>query len=344
MSRTLSALARARWQLTGVAVFTVISLGLTLLVAGTLARGGTGEVRMLQARFHDATGLHPGNDIRIAGVRVGKVESLRLDGKVALVRFSVQADQPVYAATVASIDYLNLMGQRYIALTTGPRPGPELEPGATIPLERTRDGLDLTALFNAFKPLFELIRPDDVNRLATNIVQVLQGEGPTLRHLMAQTAQLTAHLGDRDRVIEAVITNLTTVMETVHGHRGEIASMVRQLDGLTASIAGNRTEIGATIDGVQGLVTTFAGLLRDGGSSLDRDVASLAAWAHSFARRAPRLAEALRSTQLLLRSYVKTLGLGSYLNTYVCQSSLQLGDGGQTVELRPSRQNSERCR
>lgn len=340
MSRLGGAIRRNPFEAVGVAAFAVLALVLTLLVAGTLA-GGAGEGRDFRAVFHDATGLSAGDDVRMAGVRVGKVEEVALHGREAMVRFSVAKDQPMYQGTVVSIDFLNLLGQRYLSLEA-PHRGARLAAGATIPRSRTRDGLDLSALFNAFKPLFDLIKPADVNELAGNIVQALQGEGPTLRDLGAQTARLTRTLVDRDQVIGAVIDNVSAVMETMDDHRAQFESLVTELDRLTTTIVKNRSQIGATIDAVQLLVTRFSSLLHDGMADVTRDIASLASWAASFGRQAPRIARALEDTQELVKGYIRSLGLGSYLNTYVCASHLQLEDG-PPINLSTSSRHSRRC-
>ncbi|MCX6396968.1 MAG: MCE family protein [Propionibacteriales bacterium] len=343
MNRTMTVLSRIRWQVAGVLVFTLLSLVLTSLVAGTLSKGGTGATVRIKAQFRDATGLKKGDDVRIAGVRVGQVARVALDGTRALVTLEIARDQPVYDTTVAKIDYLNLMGQRYVGLSKPAGAAAKLRNGSTIPLSRTEQGLDLTAMFNAFRPLFTLIQPGDVNELGTNIIQVLQGQGGALQHLTDQTAKITATLVDRDAVIGAVIENVGAVMGTLESHRTEISSMVTQLNGLTATVARNRAQIGATIDGVSGLVRAFSGTLTTLGPTVTRDVASLRDWAVAFARQSPALAGSLSDTQVLLEGYVKSLGLGSFLNTYFCKVGIQLGDRGPTVPLNPSPQRSRRC-
>jgi phospholipid/cholesterol/gamma-HCH transport system substrate-binding protein len=255
----------------------------------------------------------------------------------------VDESQPVYDTTAAKIDYLNLMGQRYVALSQSGKPGRRLATGATIPLGRTQQGLDLNAMFNAFKPLFQMIRPEDVNQLASNVVQVLQGEGGALQELTAQTARLTSTLADRDQVIGAVIENLGAVMRNLRDHRPEITALVDQLDTLTGTVAHNTTQIAAAIDGTSALSASFADLLEGVGPSVNADVQALRGWADSFADQSPRLGQALTDTQLLLKSYIKTLGIGSYLDTYVCNSSLQLGQTGPVLPLELSNLRSRRC-
>src|SRR5690606_27972694 len=136
-------------------VFAVVVAMCTTVLALTIANAAGGDRLTYTARFTDASGLLPGDDVRIAGVVVGSVEDVRIaDRRFAEVEFSVAADQPLPASVQASILYRNLIGQRYLALEQGAGPtGETLPPGGTIPVERTRPPLNLTVLFNGFKPL-----------------------------------------------------------------------------------------------------------------------------------------------------------------------------------------------
>lgn len=342
MTRMAASLRRSRGPLLGVALFTVFAMVLTAMVAGTLSRGALGATHSYTALFTDASGLKPGDDVRIAGVRVGKVTAIDLDGALAKVSFALQTDETVRTNTTAAIDYLNLMGQRYIALRVAGAPGPA-QLDRTIPLSRTSVGLDLTAMFNAFRPLFSVIKPSDVNVLASDIVQVLQGESGAIHDLVAQTARAASTLANRDQVIGAVITNVSAVMQTVDRQRQQIASVLTDLNGLMTTAARHRQEIAATINGAQRLVTSASGLVNSLKSPVASGVAALATWATSFSKQTPLLAQALLDTQLLLKTYIKTLGLGSYLNTYVCHSLIKVGSA-PAQEMKVSNQLSERCR
>ncbi len=86
-----------------------------------------------------------------------------------------------------------------------------------MPLERTSPGFDLTELLNGFRPLFEVLQPADVNKLATSMVKVLQGEGGTVEILLQQTTELTNFVADRDDVYDDVLTNLTPVLDDLAG-------------------------------------------------------------------------------------------------------------------------------
>lgn len=331
--------------LLGVAVFTAVSLLLTLLVAGTLAGDNTGDRLRFRAQFRDATGLAAGDDVRVAGVRVGRVLDTELVDDLALVTFEVDEEHVVDTATTASIAYLNLMGQRYVQLERGPRQQDtrRLREDETIPVSRTRPALDLTAMFNAFQPLFEALEPHDLNQLAENIVAVLQGEGATLQHLTKQVAEFTSHLAGRDEVIGSVLDNLTVVLETTDAHRGELTKMVDSLGKLTRGLAADRKALGRALTDTSDLAVLVESLADRIDDPLVASIAQLSAVADHLASEAPLLGATIAALPLQLGVYLRTLGYGSHLNVYVCTLSGAL-PGSPVVDLMPAEAHSERCR
>ncbi|HEX4703806.1 MAG TPA: MCE family protein, partial [Pseudonocardiaceae bacterium] len=193
-----------------ISVFTVVTVLLTGVLALTIANVQLGPTDGYNALFTDATGLNTGDDIRISGVKVGTVTSIQVvDHNDAQVGFQVDASRRLPASVTATIKYRNLVGQRYIALGTDVGDlNATLAPGGTIPLSRTAPALNLTALFNGFKPLFQALNPADVNKLAYEIIQVLQGEGGTVDDLLAHTASLTSTVAAKDKVIGRTVDNL----------------------------------------------------------------------------------------------------------------------------------------
>src|SRR5215472_18219355 len=159
-------------------IFVVITGMITTILGLSIAHTGVSATVGYRAVFSDVTGLTVGDDVDIAGVRVGEVTSVSVYHRnLALVGFSVQADHPLPASVTATIKYLNLVGQRFMELGQGAGPvGRTLPPGATIPLSRTIPALNLTALFDGFQPLFQTLSPASVIQLTSEIIQVFQGE------------------------------------------------------------------------------------------------------------------------------------------------------------------------
>lgn len=325
----------------GVAVFAVVAVLLTSLVAGTLAKGAGKDPETYVAVFSDTNGLTEGDDVRMAGVRVGRVEERELRHGVAHVTFTVSGDQTVHTDSRAEVNFLNLIGQRYIDITRGSSKR-GLAPGATIPVSRTSPGLDLTALFNAFKPLFDLLRPADVNKLATQITAVLQGQGPTINDLMAQTAKLTGHLAERDAVIGRVITNMSVVMETTAAHRDDLAVLIDQLGKLTHGLAGDRQQIGTAMDSMSALSIEMDDLVRRTRKPLTADVRQMNTLGAMVNQQTDMLTKGLQGAPRLLDAYARSMSYGSWLNTYICSLSIRTSDG-RTLDGHAAGGNTKAC-
>jgi phospholipid/cholesterol/gamma-HCH transport system substrate-binding protein len=209
-------------------VFTLVSILVTGLLTVIMGNIGLGDSREYQAIFASATNLQEGDDVRVAGVNVGEVSKVEHHERtMAKVTFTVEEGVELTSSSTAEIRFLNLIGDRYLAIEEGSEPdGAEpLGEGDTIPVANTSPSLDLTVLFNGFKPLFQALDPEQVNELSMNLVQVLQGEGGTVRGLLEHTASLTSTLANRDELIGEVVTNLGETLDTVNQRHEQLSSL-----------------------------------------------------------------------------------------------------------------------
>lgn len=300
-------------------IFMIVTSFLTFTLATTIGNIGFGGKTTYKAVFGDVTGLLPGNEVRIAGVRVGQVDAIELDDDaLALVKFSLDDNREIPQSTIARLRYRNIVGERYIGLTQGEGSAEPLEENGTLPLAQTRNALDLTVLFNGFRPLFQALEPEAVNQAAFELIQTLQGEGGTLESLMARTASLTNTLADRDAVIGRVLVNLETVLETVDERDSELADLIVQLRRLAAGFAEDRLAIGASLDGISDLTTATAGLLNDIRPPLARDVKELRALAGTLDDNNALVDGILERLPTKLDTIIGTATYGSWFNFYLC--------------------------
>ena len=215
-------------------IFIVVTALATAILGLSIASTGPNGTVSYNAVFTDVTGLTVGSDVDIAGVRIGQVNQITVvDRNLARVSFSTESGRPLPASVTATIKYLNLVGQRYINLQQGAGPVDQTLPaGATIPLAQTTPALNLTDLFNGFQPLLQALSPNDVNRLSGEIIQVFQGQGPTVGSLVAHIGSLTTTLAAKDKVIDDVIGNLNAVLKTVNSRGSELSDLVTTLQQL----------------------------------------------------------------------------------------------------------------
>jgi phospholipid/cholesterol/gamma-HCH transport system substrate-binding protein len=303
-------------------IFTIVSILVTGLLAAIMGNIGFGAGTTYQAVFSTASMLEKGDDVRVAGVSVGEVKAVEhYDRTKALVTFRVKSEVPLTTASRAEIRFLNLVGDRYLALEEGADADAEkLESGDTIPIEQTLPALDLTTLFNGFKPLFQALNPQQVNDLSLNLVQVLQGEGGTVQGLLAKTASLTNTLADRDELIGQVVDNLGQTLQTVDSRHQQLSDLVISLKNWMADLAADRDTIGSSLSNISDLTVVVADLLRQGRPLVKSDVAKL--------RRLAALLNEKKNSALITELFdrlpesmtdqTRTGTYGSWYNYYIC--------------------------
>jgi phospholipid/cholesterol/gamma-HCH transport system substrate-binding protein len=319
-------------------LFTAITVTLTALLGLTIANTTVGPTSGYAARFTDATGLNVGDDIRMSGVRIGQVSAIEVyDNRLAEVRFDVEASRRLPRSLTATIKYRNLIGQRYVSLGLGAGGDPNavLRPGDVLPPERTRPALNLTVLFNGFKPLFEALDPTEVNKLAAELIQVLQGEGGTIDSVLAHTASLTSTIAGKDQVIGRVIDNLNTVLTTVNDRTAEVSGLIDQLQLLATGLAQQRKPIGDAIGALGELTDTTAGLLGQARPALKDDIAALGTLSATLADHGDTVDKFLAGLPHKIQTINRVSTYGGWFNYYLCSASGRIGvsDLGVVVDL-----------
>ncbi|MER7543587.1 MCE family protein [Actinomadura sp.] len=332
-------------------IFVVVTTVATGILAMTIANVRFRETREYKAIFTDVTGLLDNDDVRVAGVRIGQIEDIKLyKGDKAEVTFSVEKDGPfkagLPASTQAQIRYRNLMGQRYLALTDGAGQANDyLKPGGTIPVSQTKPALDLTTLFNGFRPLFRALEPKDVNTLAMQIIQVLQGEGGTINSLLAHVASLTNTLADRDRVIGQVIDNLNTVLGTIDERHQQVDQLVRDLRAFISGVSGDRKAIFDSVAAINELTGTTQDLLSDARPGIRDDIAGLRKLAGTFDANGAVIDKGLKRSPKRLEGLVNISSYGSWFNMYICGLDARVRLPGGPVYQTPAIVNENaRCK
>jgi phospholipid/cholesterol/gamma-HCH transport system substrate-binding protein len=300
-------------------IFAVVTVLATTLLAATIVKIRLTPTDTYRAVFSDVTSLEVGDDVRVAGVRVGEVEEIRIkDRTLAEVSFTASRDRPLLTSTGAVIRYRSLVGQRYIALTEGAGDGSKLPAGGRIPLSRTQPALDLNALLNGFKPLFAALSPKDVNQLATEIIKTFQGEGGTVNSLLAHTASLTTTLANRDKLIGSVITNLNKVLGSVDKRSARFSGLLSQLQRVISGLSADRKAIGDSLTGVNDLTGATSGLLKDSRPALKSDIAELSELSGTLNDNEKTVEGVLKRLPRKLNKLTGTASYGSWFNFYLC--------------------------
>jgi phospholipid/cholesterol/gamma-HCH transport system substrate-binding protein len=310
---------RTTSDLTKLLIFMVVTTLATAVLVVTIGNVSFSPKHEYKAVFVDATGVVKGDDVRIAGVKVGTVKGVEIvDQTRALVTFSVDESTRLTEATHATIRYRNLVGQRYISLADGIGDSDELEAGATIPVGQTTPALDLTVLFNGFKPLFEALSPADINQLSYEIVQVFQGEGGTLEGLLGHTASVTQTLAARDQVIGDLIDNLNEVLDHLGDRDEELSRLITTFRTFVGGLEDDSDAILGSLDQISALSMQTADLVSGIREPFVSDVKQLRRVAGYLDEGKAELDRALQVLPIKLNKIGRTAAYGSWFNFYLC--------------------------
>jgi phospholipid/cholesterol/gamma-HCH transport system substrate-binding protein len=315
------------------AIFAAVTVLATALLAVTIANIDTEPTQSYSAVFSDAANVISGDEVRYAGVRVGTVSGVSLyRGTEAKVAFSVANQVPMTTTTRVVVRYRNLIGQRYLAVVAGAGAGATLAAGSLIPDTRTAPALNLTTLFNGFKPLLSGLNPTDVNKLSYELIQVLQGEGGTVDTLFRQVGSLTGHLADRDALIGRAIDDLDATLGPVAQRDRQLSALVDNLQQFLTGLSQDRGAISSSLVSIDRLTGTTRSLLSEARPALAADIKHLGRLAEKLdAPNSRRVLEHfLNYTPFKLQVSTPEASYGAFLNFYVCAVNFITPDGTET--------------
>lgn len=222
---------------------------------------------MLRAQFSDAGGLVSGNQVRINGVNVGSVESVKLDpeARIARVTFRVDEGVTIPKGSTASITGMSALGGVRLSINLGPPSNPPIEPGGLVPTPPEKDILaqlsdkapliaaradSLLATTNAtMEEAQTLLRSPDsdlrttliaIRESANTLSQVLQAQQDELNRVLENTAALTNELRTFARTntdsVNVTIQHLNTVLDQADRNLNTLEQTTTELNLLMRKI------------------------------------------------------------------------------------------------------------
>jgi phospholipid/cholesterol/gamma-HCH transport system substrate-binding protein len=311
-------------------IFAFVTVMLTALLARTIQGFQDGGDPTYSALFTNATKVVPGDDVRLAGVTVGRVKGVELTADaLAKVTFSVDPTIRLTSTTTAALRYLNLIGDRYLALTV-PASGTTVPAGATLPASRTTPALDLTAVFNGFRPLFAGLDGSSINSLSYALVQALQGEGGTIAALLGSTGSLGTTIAKRDADIGSLITDLTSVLGTLNARSGPFNRLVTRLQQFTDGLARDRNVTLDALAGIDQLDSVTDTLLTEARPGLAGTIKGTGEIAAKLDSGKQKLAEKLQLLPIKLNALMRSAQYGSWFQFFNCGLGLQIDLAGNS--------------
>lgn len=281
----------------------------------------------LSATFDDVTGLLKDDNVKIAGVVVGKVTGVKVVEGRAAVKFEVRDKVKVPVDTSAAIRWRNLLGQRYLYLYPGTASTVLTNKGH---IDKTRSVVDIGELFNRLGPIVKAIAPDKVNTFLDAITAALDGNQVKLRQSLDDLATLTASLAKRDDAIGHLIENVDTVAGTINSRDAEIRTVLDNLVALATTFSQNTDVLNSAVTDLGDFTNNLDVILSNNRTQIDSILGNLATLTKVIQAKLPQVDSILGALPAASVRLFNASRYGEWLN-----QTIPCGTFGRTADGKP---------
>lgn len=244
----------------------------------------------LHATFDDVTGLLINDNVKVAGVVVGKVTSIKVVEGRARVTFRVKSSMKLPSDTSAAIRWRNLLGQRYLYLYPGAA-STTLQSGGNV--AKTVSVVDLGELLNRLGPIVASIQPGKVNDFLDTIVGALSGNEAKIGLAIDNLAAVAKTLGDRDEAVGRLVGNLDTVTDAVADRDREIRQVLDNLNAITKTFSENTAVLDTAVVELADYNGHLSAILGNNRAQIDSIISNLATVVAALGEKLPTLDHAV---------------------------------------------------
>jgi phospholipid/cholesterol/gamma-HCH transport system substrate-binding protein len=297
------------------AISLAVVVGLILLAFNAdklpIIGGGT----TYYADFAEAGGLKANDEVRIAGVRVGKVDSVSLDGDHVKVAFRIQSGADFGTDTRAEIKVKTLLGAMYLSLEPA-GPG-QLNGGSEIPTSRTQSPYDVVQAFSGLARTSDRIDTGQLARSLTTIADLTRDTPKNFQHALAGVSALSTNLASRDQQIGTLLQNLRGVSHTLNARDQDIVGLMRDSSVLFQALDKRRQAIHSLLRSTSELSVELTRLVRQSRGDLAPALTHLSSVVDVLNKDSDDIDQSLRLMAPFYRVFANTLGNGPWFDTYI---------------------------
>jgi phospholipid/cholesterol/gamma-HCH transport system substrate-binding protein len=263
------------------------------------------------ADFADSAGLKKGDDVRVAGVKVGTVTSVGLDG--AKVRVGLRVDTGIHVGTDsrAEIKIKTLLGQKYIALT--PAGAGSLE--GDIPLARTETPLDVTAAFNGLGQRAGEIDTNQLAKAFDTLAATFKDTPPYVHQSLRGLERLSTSIASRDNELHALLNRANGVTQTLASRDAQVAKLINDSNLILETVYQQRTVVHKLLVDTAAVAQQLSGLVRENRAVIGPALTHLHATLQILQRNQDNLDETIHLAAPFIRDFTDVLGNGRWFET-----------------------------
>jgi phospholipid/cholesterol/gamma-HCH transport system substrate-binding protein len=297
------------------AISLVVLAGLLLASfnASSLPVIGGGDV--YRAAFTEAGGLKANDEVRIAGVRVGKVASVELDGDHVQVTFRVDSDAEFGQETRAAIKVKTLLGSMFLAIE--PAGDGQLDEDSEIPVERTQSPYDVVEAFTGLAETSEEIDTDQLAKSLTTLADLSRNTPEEFRGALKGVSALSANVAAKNEEIGELLRNLEKVSGVLDERDEDIIALMRDADVLFQALVKRRESIHRLLVATSDLSRELGALVRESRADLKPALTNLENVVQVLNKNEDNIDNSLRLMAPFYKVFANTLGNGPWFDTYI---------------------------
>jgi phospholipid/cholesterol/gamma-HCH transport system substrate-binding protein len=274
---------------------------------------GGGDV--YYAAFKEAGGLKANDEVRVAGVRVGKVEKVELDGDHVKVTFRVEDPAAFGTETRADIKVKTLLGAMFLALE--PAGSGQLPEGAEIPVERTSSPYDVVKAFSGLAQTSDRIDTDQLAAALTTLADLTRNTPEEFRTALDGVSRLSTNIAAKNGQINTLLGNLQKVSEVLDARDQDIVGLMRDSDVLFRALVKRRAAVHRLLVSTSTLSTELTRLVRQSRADLKPALTHLETVVGVLNKNEDNIDNSLRLMAPFYRVFANTLGNGPWFDTYI---------------------------
>jgi phospholipid/cholesterol/gamma-HCH transport system substrate-binding protein len=267
------------------------------------------------AAFSEAGGLKPNDEVRIAGVRVGKVKTVDLAGDHVRVEFLVDSGVDFGSRTAAAIKVKTLLGAMYLSLQ--PNGDGQLAEGAEIPRERTTSPYDVVEAFAGLASRSERIDTDQLANALNTMAALTENTPEEFQAALRGMSDLSENIAARDAQLNTLLTNLRKVSGVLGDRRGDLITLMRDGDKLFRALAARRQSVHDLLAATSQLSVELTKMVKSTRADLKPALDHLDSVVDVLLKNQENLDNSLRLMAPFYRVFANTLGNGPWFDTYI---------------------------
>jgi phospholipid/cholesterol/gamma-HCH transport system substrate-binding protein len=267
------------------------------------------------AAFSEAGGLKVNDEVRIAGVRVGKVESIELDGNRVKVGFRVDTESQFGTETRAAIKVKTLLGAMFLALE--PAGSGQLSEESEIPVDRTSSPYDVVEAFQGLAETSDRIDTDQLAESLTVLADLTRNTPEEFREALDGVSRLSANVAARDAQINSLLRNLGKVSTVLDERDQDIIRLMEDSDVVFRAVVARREQVHQLLVSTSQLSKELTLLVKQSRADLKPALTHLENVVAVLNKNEDNLDNSLRLMAPFYRVFANTLGTGPWFDTYI---------------------------